>query len=60
MGTEVRLYKAVVWPSKEEKTGARIEVMAASLEEAEATLKAKYGSDIAYSLWNGEDASRPR
>ena len=55
---EQRLYKAIVWVG--EKPGERVEVFALSLEEAGAIIKDKYGSEAVVSLWNEEDAEKPR
>ena len=39
---------------------ARAEVMAESLEDARRKLELEYGEASVYSLWNEEDAERPR
>jgi len=55
---EKRLYKAIVWVG--EKPGERMELLALSGEEARSIIKDKYGPEAVVSLWNEEDAEKPR
>jgi hypothetical protein len=52
-------YKAIVW-SGDERPGERLTVLAETLEEARQKLVADYGPKATISVWNEEDASRPR
>lgn len=51
-------YVGFIWIG--DAPGVRLSIMARSPEEAEAVMEAEYGSGHVYSLWNEEDASRPR
>jgi hypothetical protein len=43
-----------------EDPGIRLELTAASLEEARAKVESEYGLGHTISLWNEEDAAEPR
>lgn len=51
-------YVGFIWIGEE--PGVRLSVMARSAAEAIVLVEAEYGSGHVYSLWNEEDASRPR
>ncbi len=54
----VREYLALVWIG--DAPGFRLQVHARSSAEAKALVKAEYGDDAVVSVWNEQDASRPR
>jgi hypothetical protein len=56
----LRSYQALISKPGSDSIDARAKVMAANLEDAKAMLEAQYGSGCVLSLWNEEDASRPR
>jgi hypothetical protein len=57
----VKEYKAIVWPRESDDVpGERVSFWAETVEEAAAQLKAQYGEGIVYTLWNDEDAAKPR
>ncbi|UPG90831.1 hypothetical protein L2Y96_03390 [Luteibacter aegosomaticola] len=56
----VRPYKAIVWTSEPDAVGVRREILATSLDDANAQLVAEFGEDCTMTLWNEEDAERPR
>jgi len=53
-----RPYKAIVWVG--EKPGERVEVFAFDSKEARSIIEEMYGREAVVSLWNEEDANRPR
>lgn len=55
-----RIYQAIVWRQGEDQVGERTTVLADDLETAERELKQRYGEDIIFSLYNEEDANKPR
>lgn len=55
-----RPYQAIVWGQDSSKPGERTIVLAEDLDDAERQLKQKYGEDIVFSLFNEEDADKPR
>lgn len=57
---EPRPYKAIIWTSDPDAVGLRREVFATSLDDAEAQLIAEFGEGCKMSIWNEEDAERPR
>ncbi len=57
-GTPVREYVGLIWIGEE--PGRRIRIMATSGEEAEELLVQEFGPNHVYTLWNEEDAQRPR
>ena len=51
----------MVWPPDDpDVPGKRITLVADDLESATMALKAEYGEDAIFTLWNEEDAHRPR
>ena len=56
----MREYKAIVWAKDPNATGQRVTYEAENLEQAEKLLVQQFGSDVVYTLWNEEDANRPR
>lgn len=55
---ELREYVGFIWISVE--PSIRLRVAARSLREAKAAVVAEYGEGHVISLWNEEDAARPR
>jgi len=53
-----RPYKAIVWVGEE--SGERVEVFAFDFEEARSMIEEIYGSETVVSVWNEEDANKPR
>jgi hypothetical protein len=60
MNESKRPYRAVVWGHDPTKPGERVTLLAYDLEEAERQLKEKYGEEIVFTLYNEDDADRPR
>jgi hypothetical protein len=60
MDAEARLYQAVVWKLGSEQPGERISIAAESLEDAERQIRELYGNDVAFSLYNEQDANKVR
>jgi hypothetical protein len=57
----VKEYQAIVWlANKSETPGLRVTVVAEDGDRAMAALKAEYGDDATETLWNEDDANRPR
>jgi hypothetical protein len=56
----IRKYQAIVWAGDPNDPGERIVLSAASLEEAREQIDKKYGPNIVVSLWNEDDANKPR
>ena len=59
-GSELREYKAIVWAKDPNAKGQRVTYEAENLEQAEKLLVQQFGADAIYTLWNEEDANRPR
>lgn len=57
---KLRPYKAIVWTIDPEQPGQRREVYAFDLDEARALVEIEFGRDCTVTLWNEEDASKPR
>lgn len=57
---ELREYSAIVWVG--DAAGQRVTLLAKSLNDARAQIRESYGEgpNITASIWNEEDASRPR
>ncbi|KAA1424025.1 hypothetical protein [Nocardioides antri] len=53
-----REYVGFVWVGDE--PGVRVRLVAASLDDARAQLIAEYGTGHVISIWNEDDADRPR
>ncbi len=58
MDQEMRPYEAVVW--RDDLAGERVTIFAKSLDDARRELKHRFGDDIRFSLYNEEDANKPR
>jgi hypothetical protein len=58
VGAGMKLYNAIVWIREE--PGVRVSVRAESLDDASRRLEAEYGKDTVVSLWDEEEAGRPR
>jgi hypothetical protein len=57
---EKKLYRAIIWTPDPVVAGKRVQVYAMNAEDAKRRLQAEYGIENTYSIWNDEDASRPR
>ena len=58
---QLREYQAIVWPSADESVpGKRVDYWAVDGEAAEASLRIDFGADVHFTLWNEDDANRPR
>jgi hypothetical protein len=57
---EIREYRAIVWRGDDYLAGELLTLLATSLADARTQVEAKYGADIKSSIWNEEDANRPR
>jgi hypothetical protein len=55
----MKLFTAIVWRVRDEP-GIRVNVHAESLDHASRQLEAEYGKDAVISLWDEEEAGRPR
>ena len=53
-----KIYTAIVWV--DDQAGDRIEVEAANPEEARSVVEDLYGKEIVATIWNEEDANKPR
>lgn len=53
-----REYFVLVWVG--DAPGIRVRLRARSSTEAKGLMKAEYGEDAVVSVWNEQDASRPR
>lgn len=53
-----RRYVGMIWVG--DGPGIRLELFADSLEDARAKVEAEYGDGHSISLWNEEDAAKPR
>lgn len=60
MDAEARVYQAIVWKQGSEQSGERIAITAESLEDAERQIRELYGNDVAFSLYNEQDANKAR
>jgi hypothetical protein len=56
----MRPFKAIVWVGDPTVPGERVELMAESLEAAEALVRERFGPDATISLWNEAGANRVR
>jgi len=56
----VKLYHAIICVRDSDSLGRRVQVFAASLGEARKLLEAEYGKGNVFSVYNEEDAARPR
>lgn len=57
-GKSKRPYAAIVWVG--DKPGERVEVIAGTPEEARSRIKEIYGPEVTITIWNEEDANKPR
>jgi hypothetical protein len=57
-GPPLKTYVGFVWIGDE--PGVRLSLSARSAKEARAAVEAEYGEGHIVSLWNEDDASRPR
>jgi len=55
-----KLYKAMIWTPDPNVPGKPVEILAESLDDAQAKLEAEYGKGNVYYLRNEEDAAKPR
>lgn len=55
---QMRTFVGFIWV--EGQPGARLSVLARSGDEARAAVEAEYGEGHVISLWNEDDASKPR
>jgi hypothetical protein len=60
MDIELRPYVLIVWLGKFEGPGEREIVFAPDLNDAARQVQERYGDKVVYSLYNEEDANRPR
>jgi hypothetical protein len=60
MEADARLFQAIVWKHGPEQSGERIAIVAESLEDAERQVRELYGDDVAFSLYNEQDANKVR
>ena len=58
--SKVRPYEAIVWTPEPNRPGERVAILASSGDEAVEKLKTMFGTDITYTIYNAEDAVRPR
>ena len=58
-GLPVKPYKAMI-SRESDSTAIRVEVFARSLEEAKSLLEVEHGQGSVFSIYNEEDAARPR
>ena len=56
----LRPYQAIIWGSEPESVGIRTIYFATDIEDAKRQLVAEYGERCISSLWNEEDADKPR
>ena len=54
------LYQAIVWRQDPNQPGERTTVFAYNLEDAQRQLKEVYGEGISFSLYDEDEANRPR
>jgi hypothetical protein len=57
---KMKLYKGIYWHKDAENLGERIEIFAYDGADAKRRIREKFGKDIGISVWNEEEASRPR
>jgi hypothetical protein len=60
MDSEKRAYQAIVWKQDHDQSGERTTILANKLGDAERQIRDRYGERIAFSLYNEEDADKPR
>lgn len=57
---ELREYQVIWWTDDPARPRERLTVLALSLDDANKQIKDKYGENIKSSIWNEEDAAKPR
>ena len=60
MRKKIKEYRGIYWEDDSDDIAKRITINATSIEEAVRKLKEKYGENIKFSLYNEEDAQKPR
>lgn len=61
MAEQEREYLAIVWPKgRDDVAGERVTLVARNPDQATEMLLARFGAEIVYTLWNEEDANKPR
>lgn len=58
MPSERRIFKAIIWEG--DNPGQRLTIEASNAQEVAEYLHETYGHDIVFSIWNEEDANKPR
>ncbi|MDH0863150.1 hypothetical protein [Mitsuaria sp. GD03876] len=58
--TTPRLYEAIVWKQAGAQPGERTSLLATSLEDAKRQLRARFGEDLVFTLYNQDDADQAR
>ncbi len=56
----LRRYEAIIWAPEPESVGIRTTYFAVDLADAKKQLVAEHGENRISSLWNEEDAEKPR
>jgi len=56
----MKVYKVIVWGPGEDAIGKRVEITANDPAEARSKLQSQFGESHKFSLYNEEDANRPR
>jgi len=56
---KTREYQALVWVEGQDR-GERLSLFATSLDDARRQLEERYGREIKSSIWNEDDAAKPR
>lgn len=59
-GRAVRPFQAIIWQAAPDSVGIRVTFHAPTLAEAKRILELEHGSDVIYTLWNQNDAEKPR
>jgi hypothetical protein len=57
---ELREYQIIWWTDDSARPRERLTVLALSLDDANKQITDKYGSNVKSSIWNEEDAAKPR
>lgn len=56
-----RAYEVIAWRGNEPHgERERLTILADSLQAARSVMEAKYGAEYRFSIWNEDDARRPR
>lgn len=59
-GNAVRPFEAIIWQPSPDSMGLRVTIHAPNPTEAGRILEREHGSDVIYTLWNENDAGKPR